>query len=143
MKTFKKFLLALMALATIQFVSAQDYKHPFNVKSSGEVVNQKGEKLGWIEADGTIKNAQGEVVGKVQMKDKQAVFLDKLGKKAGAVSENGTLTGTNGKVLYTISTADENGNCKILDASGKEVGIVHENYKKQGACAIHCLGKNK
>jgi hypothetical protein len=144
MKTLKIFFLSVLVMViAIQVSNAQDYKHPYNVNSSGQVVNQQGVKLGWIEADGTIKNSKGEVVGKVEKKDKQAIVLDKMGKKMGAVSENGSYTNGKGKVVYTISTADENGICKILDASGKEVGTVHENYKQQGACAIHCLSKKK
>jgi hypothetical protein len=144
MKILKTILLSLLALMLALNISvAQNYKSQFNVKSTGQVENDKGVKLGSIEADGTIKNAKGEVVGKVAKKDKGAEILDKLGKKMGAVSESGTMTGANGKVLYTISTADENGICKILDASGKQVGTVHENYKQQGACAIHCLSKKK
>lgn len=144
MKNLKSILLSLLVLVLAINVSvAQNYKSQFNVKSSGQVENDKGVKLGFIESDGTIKNAKGEVVGKVVKKDKQAELLNKVGKKMGAVSEDGTLTGKDGKVLFTISTADENGICKILDANGKEVGTVHQNYKQQGACAIHCLNKLK
>lgn len=138
MKNIKNFLVIVLAMViAVQYTNAQDYKHPYNVKENGEVVNDKGVKLGWIEKDGTIKNAKGEAVGK---KEKNQLN-DKVGKKMGAVSEDGTLTGKDGKVLFKISTADENGICKILDAKGKEVGTVHQNYKQQGACAIHCLGK--
>lgn len=138
MKTIKNFLVMVLAMViAIQFANAQDYKHPYNVKENGEVVNEQGVKLGWIEKDGTIKNAKGEVIGK-KVKNQ---LNDKVGKKMGAVSEDGTLTGKDGKVLFRISTADENGICKILDANGKEVGTVHQNYKQQGACAIHCLSK--
>lgn len=140
MKPSELFVITFVAMLLFFNISiAQNYKSQFNVRSTGEVVNVEGVKLGTIETDGTIKNAKGEVVGKIVKND----LLDKVGKKLGAVSEDGTLTGANGKVLFRVSTADENGICKILDANGKEVGTVHANYKQQGACAIHCLRQKK
>jgi hypothetical protein len=144
MKKAKLILLSLLALVLALNVSiAQNYKSQFNINATGQIENDKGVKLGTIEKDGTIKNSKGDVTGKAVKNNKGVVLSDKLGKKMGAVSEDGTLTGANGKVLFKISTADENGICKILDVSGKEVGTVHENYKQQGACAFHCLNKKK
>lgn len=142
MKTLKTILFALTAILVTSTVSiGQNYKSQFNVQSTGQIVNDKGVKLGWIEADGTIKNAKGDVVGKIEKKDKEAELLDKLGKKMGGISEDGTLKDGKGTILFTISTDDESGVCKILDGKGKVVGTVHQNYKQQGACLYHCLVK--
>jgi hypothetical protein len=138
MKNLKTVLITfLISMFSVTFLFAQNYKQPFNVSSKGKIEDSKGIVLGWIEADGTVKNAKGKVVGKVA----KEVLLSKSGKKMAEISASGTVTSTDGKVLYTLTNADENGICKIIDASGKEVGTVHENYKQQGACALHCLKK--
>jgi hypothetical protein len=144
MKTLKLVLFSVAALAlTVNISVAQNYKAQFKVNSSGQAEDANGVKIGWIEADGTIKNSKGEVVGKTTKKDKQAELLDKLGNKVAEVSENGTLKNTKGEVLFTISDADKNGECQIKDKSGKMVGTVHQNYKQQGACMYHCLAQMK
>lgn len=145
MKTLNKnlFLLLITVFFVFQHGIAQNYKHPLNINSQGHVLDERGVKLGWIEEDGSIKNKDGVVVGKIQKTAGEAIFLNKSGKKIGTLSKNGTLKEINGKVLYTISTADESGVCKILDASNREIGTVHENYKQQGACAMHCLKGDK
>lgn len=142
MKNLHLLLAAVFAVMITFSVSvAQNYKSQFSINAAGKAANDKGVTLGWIQEDGTIKNAKGEVTGKIMKNEKEAALLDKLGKKMGAVSGDGVLKDAKGKVMYTISTADENGVCKIIDASGKEVGTVHENYKQQGACMYHCLSK--
>ena len=32
-----------------------------------------------------------------------------------------------------------NGTCLVKDKAGKVIAEVHENYKRFGACAVHCL----
>jgi hypothetical protein len=144
MRNFKLFILSVFALALALNISvAQNYKAQFKVNSSGQAEDANGVKLGWIESDGTIKNSKGEVVGKVVKKDKQAEVLDKLGNKVAEALENGTLKNKKGEVIFTVSDADKNGECQIKNKSGKVVGTVHENYKRQGACLYHCLSGKK
>ena len=144
MKNLKFLTLSALALVLILNIAvAQNYKAQFKVNSSGQAEDANGVKIGWIEADGTIKNSKGDVVGKVAKKDKQAELLDKLGNKVAEASENGTLKDNKGEVLFTVSDADKNGECQIQDKSGKAVGVVHQNYKQQGACIYHCLAKKK
>lgn len=140
MKNVKWFIIALATLIlTAQTTHAQNYKQPFNVSEKGQVLNEQGVKLGWIEGDGTIKDAKGKIVGKVVKSE----LHNTTGKKMAEILADGSIKDADGKILYTISSADENGLCKILDASGREVGTVHQNYKQQGACALHCLGTKK
>jgi hypothetical protein len=144
MKTLKLAELSVLALVlTVNMSVAQNYKAQFKVNSSGQVEDAAGVKIGWIEANGTIKNSKGEVVGKTAKKDKQTELLDKLGNKVAEATETGTLKNTKGEVLYTVSDSDKNGDCLIKDKSGKTVGIVHQNYKQQGACIYHCLAQMK
>jgi hypothetical protein len=144
MQNLKFLILSVFAIVlTLNIAAAQNYKAQFKVNASGQAEDANGTKLGWIEADGTIKNSKGEVVGKVAKKDKQAEVLDKLGNKIAEASENGTLKNNKGQILFTVSDADKNGECQIKDKSGKVVGVVHENYKQQGACIYHCLAQKK
>jgi hypothetical protein len=144
MKTLKIATLSVFAFVlTLNISVAQNYKPQFKVNSSGQAVDANGVKIGWIEADGTIKDSKGEVVGKSVKKDKQAQLLDKLDNKVAEATETGTLKSTKGEVLYTVSDADKNGECEIKDKSGKTVGVVHQNYKQQGACMYHCLSQMK
>jgi hypothetical protein len=139
----KQIKLLLLITLSVLFVSAsygQSYKAQFKVDNNGQATNDKGTKLGTIESDGTIKDAKGKVVGKLI---NGTDLTDPLGKKMGEVLSDGTLKDVKGKTMFTISTADQAGICKILDKNGKEVGTVHENYKKQAACAYHCLANKE
>src|SRR5436190_15257491 len=121
MKTLKLAVLStfILSLFALNISVAQNYKAPFNVNSSGQAEDANGVKIGWIEADGTIKNSKGEVVGKTSKKDKQSELLDKLGNKVAEASENGTLKNSKGEVLFTVTDADKNGECQVKDKSGK------------------------
>lgn len=144
MKTLKLVISSVFALAlTLNISVAQNYKAQFRINSSGHAEDANGVKVGWIEADGTIKNSKGEPVGKTAKKGTQAELLDKMGNKVAEAVENGTLKNTKGEILYTVSDADKNGECEIKDKSGKVVGVTHQNYKQQAACMYHCLTMKK
>jgi hypothetical protein len=139
MRQFKVLLIITLGVLFILVANAQSYKAQFKVDDTGKVSNEKGTRLGTIESDGTIKDANGKVVGKLIKSDNGSELMNHLGKKMGELLDDGTLKDAKGKTMFTISTADEAGICKILDKNGKPVGTVHENYKNQGACAYHCL----
>ncbi len=69
----------------------------------------------------------------------------KTGKSLGKAEKNGdfvySFPGEEEK--YTFSEPDKDGYCEVKDKAGKVVAMVHQNYKQQGACAIHCLTKKK
>lgn len=135
MKSLNKIVIAVFLLVTFNVALAQNPKSQFIINATGKVLTDKGIEVGWIENDGSIKNAQGVLVGKIV----GSKVLDKMGNKIAEVSSDGSLKDGKGKIIYTVLTTDASGNCKIVDASGKEVAKVHENYKMQGSCAFHCL----
>jgi hypothetical protein len=81
-------------------------------------MNAKGEKVAFVDAQGNLTDAQG--------------------KKMGRVAKNGTYSDLKGNVLLTVSTP-KGEQCQVLDPKGKVVAQLHNNYKTQGACAVHCL----
>jgi len=139
MKTIRLLTLLSLSILIANLSYAQNYKSQFNIDKSGKIQNGKGTQLGTIEQEGIIRDSKGHVLGKVVKSEKGSQLQDPNGHNHGELSADGTLKDQKGNVLFTIGTADQNGICKILDNTGKEVGTVHENYKQQGACAYHCL----
>lgn len=102
-------------------------KHVGNISKEGVITDQAGIKLAHVGSDGELMDAT-------------------TGKKLGLAAKNGNYTPhfSNGQSdEWTISEPDKEGMCEVKDKSGKVVGVVHENYKQQGACAIHCLTMKK
>lgn len=129
-------ILGILVMNTVAF--GQNAKSQFKITSEGKV-EKSGVILGTIESDGTIKDSKGNVKGKIM----GSMVHDKTGKKMAEISEDGSLKDGKGKVLYTVSSADEAGFCTVKDKNGNVIGLVDQNYKKQGACAIHCLAEAK
>ncbi len=139
MKTLKHILTILVALTmTTQFVSAQNYKAP-KIDASGKITNEQGKFIGTVTSDGTVTDAAGVKIAYV---DSEGAMVDtKTGKKLGKADKNGIYLPDFAETKdkgWTVSTP-MNGTCLVTDASGKVRAEVHENYKKFGACAIHCL----
>jgi hypothetical protein len=127
--------LLMLFLFTANSLQAQtNYKHA-QVNAKGEYLDLNGIKQGWITKEGIILNAQGK---KVALIDAQGNVLDTDGKKMGRVEKNGTYYSADGAVLLTTSTP-KGAQCEVSDKSGKVVAQVHNNYKTQGACVVHCL----
>jgi hypothetical protein len=142
MNTLKIYIFIFTVMVSIQTTNAQNYKQQFKVNEKGEVSEGTGTKLGSIDSEGVIRNGDGEVVGKTEKSNDGTRLVNPKGQKMGNM-QNGNFRNNKGDIIYTISGPDKDGMCKITDKSGKEIGVIHENYKEQGMCAIHCLGKKK
>ncbi|HSZ25864.1 MAG TPA: hypothetical protein VK766_09110 [Cytophagaceae bacterium] len=142
MKTSRKLSMILLGIVfTFQYVVAQvpgNYKAP-KIDEGGKVTNSNGDHIGWVTKDGVIKDTKGN---KVAALDSEGNLVDAAtGKKMGKAEKNGNYSS------YGTTTPDkgwklgdaQNGMCHVKDEKGNVVGQVHENYKAQGACAIHCL----
>ena len=143
MKTIKKIMFGVIGLIIIiTSANAQNYKAP-KIDAAGKVTID-GLHVGSINKDGHILDAKGDKVATV---DNEGELVDiKTGKKLGKAAKNGTFTEyyADGKTeVHTFSEPDKDGYCELKNKSGKVIGVVHENYKQQGACAIHCLSKKK
>ena len=143
MKPIKSFVMVLLGIVmTINFAIAQNYKAP-TIDASGKVTDGNGVQLGWVTKAGAINDVSGKKIASI---DSEGNLIDaKTGKKIGKAEKNGNFTSEEIKTpdkRWTISEA-KNGMCSVKDGKGNLKGEVHENYKAQGACAIHCLTKQK
>lgn len=87
---------------------------------------------------------------------------DESGKPVTQINKDGKIVDINGKVLgkvakgstfkyyfndkeeeYAIGKASHTGMCEVKNSKGETVMLLHKNYKKEAACAIHCLYENK
>jgi opacity protein-like surface antigen len=126
--------------AAVSGVQAQNYKAP-TIDQSGKITVD-GKHIGSIK-DNKITDHTGIAIASV---DSEGMVVDsKTGKNLGKAEKNGdfvySFPGEEEK--YTFSEPDKDGYCAVKDKTGSVVGMVHQNYKQQGACAIHCLTKQK
>lgn len=128
-------LLSVLNFSTLSVQAQNDYKHP-QINAKGEVLDEKGVKLGWVTKEGIINNNKGK---KIAFIDAQGNVVDEKGKKLGRVGKNDTFYNAEGTAVFTISPP-KGEQCQLLDPKGKVLASVHESYKSQ-ACAIHCLYK--
>ncbi len=73
-------------------------------------------------------------------------YIQRLnGKVIGKTSKNGSFVYffNEKPEYYTIGKPEYNGMCEVKNAKGQTVMQLHQNYKAQAACAIHCLYENK
>jgi YHS domain-containing protein len=66
-------------------------------------------------------------------------LVNSKGKTLGKMGKDGkTYYNANGAVVYQVKENTDTETCDILDANGKVVGNVHNNYKAM-ACTLHCF----
>ena len=140
MKTLKTISLAILGVVFAANVSvAQNYKAP-KIDATGKMFDKNGKHIGSVNTKGEIMDTMGT---KIAYMDSEGSLVNvKTGEKMGKGEKNGNFVpiykGTADKKGMTVS-APMNGTCMVMDASGKVVAEVHENYKQFGACAVHCL----
>ena len=139
MKTQKLLIVSSFLLLSLFFQSTiaqaqTNYKHP-QVNAKGEFLDANGIKQGWITKEGIIMDAKGK---KTAFLDANGNLVDAQGKKMGRAAKNGTYYDEKGAVLLTVSEP-KGEQCEVADKTGKVVASVHNNYKTQGACVVHCL----
>jgi hypothetical protein len=144
MKNVKSIVATILIFACVAAGAMAQAKKMQKVSDVGILTSDAGVKVGTIEMNGTFKNANGMVIGKVVKNAKDASkydYYDGTGKVAAIISADGTVKDLNGVVLYTLSAPDANGYCTVYDASGAEFGKVHEKYKHKGVCLMHASKK--
>jgi hypothetical protein len=122
--------------------------------ASTSILAQKSVPM--VDSKGHIMN-HNSIIGKMTPEGS----FDPKGKSMTKVNTNGNIVDSNGKVLgkapkngtfiyyfndkeekYTIGKADHTGMCKVTNDKGETVMLLHNNYKQQAACALHCLREN-
>lgn len=81
---------------------------------NGQVVDENGNVIGTVNADGTVTGTDGKVLGKVEK-----AVIDANGNVVGIVDENGRAVGLNGEVLGRSEKV-------MVDAQGNVTGEVAE-----------------
>ena len=109
------------------------------VDYKGHIMNGKTQ-IGTITSEGGFDQA-GKSMTKV---DGKGNIVNSEGKVIGNAPKNGTFVYyfKDNEEKHTIGKANHSGMCKVTNAKGETVMLLHNNYKQQGACAVHCLYEN-
>ena len=134
-----KKLIVIFVLFFIASLSVFAQKSTPMVDYKGHILNGK-KQIGSITSEGGFDQA-GKSMTKV---DGKGNIVDSNGKIIGRAPKNGTFVYyfEYNQEKYTIGKANHTGMCKVTNAKGETVMLLHNNYKQQGACAIHCLHEN-
>ncbi|RVU24159.1 hypothetical protein EOJ36_09545 [Sandaracinomonas limnophila] len=132
----KNLLIALMLFTS--FCSLAQTKVPY-VDYKGHIYYQN-KQIGNLTKDGSLDN-NGKVVTKV---NGNGEIIDSNGKQLGKLAKGSSFVYYfNDKTeKYTIGKPSHNGMCEVKNSDGQTVMLLHNNYKQQVACAIHCLNEN-
>jgi len=84
-----------------------------------------GKSMTRIDGNGNVVDLTGKVIGKAPKNGNTFVYYFKGNEEK-----------------YTIGKANHTGMCKVTNAKGETVMLLHNNYKQQAACVIHCLHEN-
>ena len=109
------------------------------VNYKGHIMNGKNQ-IGNITSTGSFDQA-GKSMTKV---DGKGNIVNSEGKIIGTAPKNGTFVYyfKDNQEKYTIGKANHTGMCKVTNAKGQTVMLLHNSYKQQGACAVNCLYEN-
>lgn len=138
MKNLKQITLAILMVVLVNNIaqSQTDYKG-HKIAADGKITDKVGKHIGTVTTDGVINDAAGKKVAHVDAND--FLIEGATRKNLGKVGKNGSFVPyTDAAATWTV-TEPKNGTCLVKDKNGKVVAEVHENYKRIGACAIHCL----
>lgn len=112
------------------------------VNSKGRVIDAKGDvyvngtKLGSVTMDSIVKNANGKPMAFLKS---GGILVNSKGKTLGKLGKDGqTFYNAEGNAVLKIKDNTDSETCDILDANGKVIGSVHQNYKGM-ACTVHCF----
>lgn len=138
MKTTTLFL-SLVLISVTSVIAQKSTNLVPKVDSKGHIYYDR-KKIGSLTTEGSFNQA-GKPITKV---DATGNIKDNTGKVIGKAPKNGTfvyyINGT--EENYTISEASHTGMCEVKNAKGEIVMLLHNNYKQQAACAVHCLHQN-
>ncbi|MEQ8472641.1 MAG: hypothetical protein RIC35_15725 [Marinoscillum sp.] len=103
-----------------------------HINGKGEILNDKGTKLGYISKEDIVFNNQNQKLGFI----KGGRVYDAEGNSLGKAKKDGRYINNDG--VFILSTKTIGDKCEILDPEGHKKGTVHKNYKLH-ACATHCF----
>lgn len=108
-----------------------DYKGHIHVEdtiigriSKGKLNDNFGQRIAFIGKDGQWIDSKGNVFGKPP-KNSQLIYKYEM------------VTDT-----FDIGSKMHSGMCKITNKKGETILLIHNRYKQEAICAIHCLYVN-
>ena len=134
-----KNIIVIIALIMTASLSVLAQKSTPMVDYKGHIMNGKTQ-IGTITSEGGFDQA-GKSMTKV---DGKGNIVNSEGKVIGNAPKNGTFMYyfKDNQEKYTVGKANHSGMCEVKNAKGETVMLLHNNYKQQGACAVHCLYEN-
>ncbi|MBC7451041.1 MAG: hypothetical protein H7259_06095 [Cytophagales bacterium] len=147
MKTILHFLSGILFLCLTAQLQAQSSSTSYvwqKVSENGIWTDENSRMLGSVEANGTLKDSKGSVIGKVVQNNNDTLtytFSPKGGKKSAIIEKDGTVKDMNGSILYNVAAPDIKGYCNVYDAYGTIIGQVHERQKQKGVCLMYIRTK--
>jgi YHS domain-containing protein len=112
------------------------------IDSKGRVIDATGNvyiggtKLGTISMDSIVRNAKGKPMAFLKP---GGILVNYKGRILGRMGKDGeTYYNADGAVVYQVKDNTDTETCDVLDANGKIIGNVHDNYKAM-ACTLHCF----
>jgi len=115
-------------------------------QKSTPIVDYKGHIMNGKTQIGTITSEGGfDQAGKSMTKeDGKGNIVDSEGKIIGKAPKNGTFVYyfRDNQEKYSVGKANHSGICEVKNAKGEIIMLLHNNYKQQAACAVHCLKEN-
>ncbi len=112
--------------------SSKTEQRLIHINGQGEVLDDRGTKLGYISKEDVVFNAQGQKLGFI----KGGEVFDANSKSLGKAKKDGRYYNNDG--VFILNTKGIDDTCEILDPEGHKKGTVHKNYKLH-ACATHCF----
>jgi hypothetical protein len=134
-----KKLIGIIALIFIASLSVFAQKSTPMVDSKGHIMNHNS-IIGKMTPEGSF-DPSGKSMIRI---DGNGNVVDLDGKVIGKAPKNGSFVYyfKDNEEKYTIGKANHTGMCKVTNAKGETVMLLHNNYKQQAACAVHCLYEN-
>lgn len=136
--TMKK--LSLVIILVVAFIGQNLFAQ--SVNSKGRIIDAKGDihvgttKIGSISKDSIVRDAKGK---KIAFLKSGGILVDAKGKNLGKMGKDGnTFYNADGTHVLSVKENTDTQTCDIMDANGKVIGNVHNNFKPM-ACTLHCF----
>ena len=100
-----------------------DNKQIGSIKASGGF-DKNGRSVTKIDKNGNVVDSTGKIIGRLAKGQTFEYYIDDKAEQ------------------FSISNPNHSGICYVKDSKGNTIMLLHNNYKQQVACAMHCAKEN-